>query len=83
VCGSPDHWAKKCPNRKEKLNLSRRIRTWRPTLEMELVGTVIYIMFFQCFNLPLGNLILVQMFILMLFYFFLQGCMGFIRDDEE
>jgi hypothetical protein len=30
------------------------------------VGTVIYPMFFQCFNLPLGGLILVQTFICVL-----------------
>jgi hypothetical protein len=37
----------------------------------ELVGTIIYPLFFQCFNLLLGGLILVQMFmcILMLLYF--------------
>jgi hypothetical protein len=37
------------------------------------VGTVIYLLFFQCFNLPLGDLILVQMFmcVLMLLYFLL------------
>jgi hypothetical protein len=49
--------------KEENLNLSRRLRTWLyPALEMELVGMVIYHMFFQCFNLPLGGLILVQMF---------------------
>jgi hypothetical protein len=46
--------------KEENLNLSKRLRTWLyPTLEVELVGMVIYLMFFQCFNLPLGGLILV------------------------
>jgi hypothetical protein len=46
--------------KEENLNLSRRLRTWLyPALEVELVGKVIYPMFFQCFNLPLGGLILV------------------------
>jgi hypothetical protein len=57
--------------KEENLNLSRRLRTWLyPALEMELVGMVIYPMFFQCFNLPLGGLILVQtlMCVLMLHY---------------
>jgi hypothetical protein len=57
--------------KEENLNLSRRLQTWLyPTLEMELVGTVIYPMFFQCFNLLLGGLILVQTFmcVLMLRY---------------
>jgi hypothetical protein len=44
--------------KEENLNLSRRLRTWLyPALEVELAGTVIYPMFFQCFNLPLGGLI--------------------------
>jgi hypothetical protein len=39
------------------------MRTWLyPALKVELVGTVIYPMLFQCFNLPLGDLILVQIF---------------------
>jgi hypothetical protein len=46
--------------REENLNLSRRLQTWLyPALEVELVGTIIYHMFFQCFNLLLGDLILV------------------------
>jgi hypothetical protein len=53
--------------KEENLNLSRRLRTWLyPALEVELVGTVIYPMFFQCFNLPLGGLILVQTFMCVL-----------------
>jgi hypothetical protein len=49
--------------KEENLNLSRRLRTWlHPALEVELVGTVIYPMFFQCFNLLLDGLILVQIF---------------------
>jgi hypothetical protein len=53
---------------KEKnLNLSRRLRTWLyPALEVKLVGMVIYPMFFQCFNLSLGDLILVQTFMCVL-----------------
>jgi hypothetical protein len=44
--------------KEENLNLSRRLRTWLyPALEVELAGTVIYPMLFQCFNLPLGGLI--------------------------
>jgi hypothetical protein len=57
--------------KEENLNLSKRLRTWLyTTLEVELVGMVIYPMFFQCFNLPFGGLILVQTFmcILMLRY---------------
>jgi hypothetical protein len=53
---------------KEKnLNLSKRLQTWLyPALEVELVGMVIYPLFFQCFNLPLGGLILVQTFMCVL-----------------
>jgi hypothetical protein len=49
VCGSHNHWAKKCPNQKEEnLNLSRRLQTWfYLALELELVCTVIYPMFFH------------------------------------
>jgi hypothetical protein len=57
--------------KEENLNPSRRLRTWLyPALEVELVGTVMYPMFFQCFNLLLGGLILEQMFVcvLMLHY---------------
>jgi hypothetical protein len=57
--------------KEENLNLSKRLRTWLyPALEVELVGLVIYPIFFQCFNLPLGDLILVQTFmcVLMLCY---------------
>jgi hypothetical protein len=51
----------------ENLNLSRRLRTWLyPALEVELVDTVIYPMFFQCFNLLLNGLILVQTFMCVL-----------------
>jgi hypothetical protein len=35
-------------------------------LEVELVGMIFYAMFFQCFNLSLGGLILVQTFICVL-----------------
>jgi hypothetical protein len=46
--------------KKENLNLSKRLQTWLYlALEVELVGMVIYPMFFQCFNLPLSGLILV------------------------
>jgi hypothetical protein len=46
--------------KEENLNLSRRLQTWLyPALEVELVGTIFYLLFFQCFNLPLGGLILV------------------------
>jgi hypothetical protein len=57
--------------KEENLNLSRKLRTWLyPALEVELVGMVIYPMFFQYFNLRLGGLILVQTFmcVLMLDY---------------
>jgi hypothetical protein len=37
---------------------------------VELAGTVIYPMFFQCFNLILGGLILVQTFICILMTMF-------------
>jgi hypothetical protein len=37
---------------------------------VELAGTVIYPMFFQCFNLLLGGLILVQTFICILMTMF-------------
>jgi hypothetical protein len=47
--------------KEENINLSERLRTWLyPALEVELVGMIIYPMFFQCFNLPLGGLILVK-----------------------
>jgi hypothetical protein len=53
--------------KEENLNLRRRLRTWLyPALEMELVGMVINPIFFQCFNLPLGGLILVQTFLCVL-----------------
>jgi hypothetical protein len=53
--------------KEENINLSERLRTWLyPALEVELVGTIIYPMFFQCFNLPLGGLILVQTFMCVL-----------------
>jgi hypothetical protein len=55
--------------KEENPNLSRRLRTWLyPVLEMELLGTVIYLIFFHCFNLPLGGLILVQTFICVLMF---------------
>jgi hypothetical protein len=57
--------------KEENLNLSKRLRVWLyPALEVELVGMVIYPIFFQCFNLPFGGLILVQTFmcVLMLRY---------------
>jgi hypothetical protein len=60
--------------KEENLNLSRRLQTWLyPALEVELVGMIIYHMFFQCFNLLLGGLILVQIFmcVLMHLYFLL------------
>jgi hypothetical protein len=59
--------------KEEDLNLSRRLQTWLyPALEVELVGTIIYPMLFQCSNLLFGGLILVQMFmcVLMSLYFF-------------
>jgi hypothetical protein len=62
--------------KEENLNLSRRLRTWLyPALKVELVGMVIYPMFFQCFNLSLGGLILVQTFmcVLMLRYSLLNN----------
>jgi hypothetical protein len=53
--------------KEEKLNLSRRLKIWLyPALEVELVGTVIYPIFFQCFSLLLGGLILVQAFMCVL-----------------
>jgi hypothetical protein len=67
--------------KEENLNLSRRLRTWLyPALEMELVGTVIYPMFFQCFNLPPSGLILVQTFmcVLMLRYSLLTRSLGIL-----
>jgi hypothetical protein len=51
----------------ENLNLNRRLQTWLyPALEVKLVGKVIYPMFFQCFNLLLHGLILVQKFMCVL-----------------
>jgi hypothetical protein len=44
--------------KEENINMRRRLRTWWLELEMELVGILIYPSFFQCFNLPLGGLIL-------------------------
>jgi hypothetical protein len=67
--------------KEENINLSRRLRTWLfPALEIELVGTVIYPMFFQCFNLSLGDLILVQTFmcVLMLRYSLLARSPGIL-----
>jgi hypothetical protein len=67
--------------KEENLNMSRRLRTWLyPALEVELVGMVIYHMFFQCFNLPLGGLILVQIFmcVLMLHYSLLTTSPGIL-----
>jgi hypothetical protein len=67
--------------KEENINMSRRLRTWLyPTLEVELVGMVIYHMFFQCFNLPLGGLILVQIFmcVLMLHYSLLTKSPGIL-----
>jgi hypothetical protein len=57
--------------KEENLNLSKRLQTWLYlALEVELVGMVIYPMLFLYFNLPLGDLILVQTFmcVLMLRY---------------
>jgi hypothetical protein len=68
-------------SKEENLNLSRRLRTWLyPALEVELMCTVIYPMFFKCFNLPLGGLILVQTFIcvLMLRYSLLTRSPGIL-----
>jgi hypothetical protein len=67
--------------KEENLNLSRRFRTWLyPALEVELMGMVIYPMFFQCFNLPLDGLILVQTFmcVLMLRYSLLTRSTGIL-----
>jgi hypothetical protein len=67
--------------KEENLNLIRRLRTWLyPALEVELLGMVIYPMFFQCFNLPLGGLILVQTFmcVLMLRYSLLSRSLGIL-----
>jgi hypothetical protein len=52
---------------------------------MELVGTVICLQLFQCFNLPLGGLVMVQMLmcILMLLYFLLTRSPRFICGDRE
>jgi hypothetical protein len=53
--------------KKENLNLSRRLQTWLYlALEVELVGMVIYLILFQCFNLPLDGLILMQTFMCVL-----------------
>jgi hypothetical protein len=55
--------------KKENLNLGRIVQTWMYlALEVEQVGTVIYPMFFQCFNLLLGGLILVQMSICVMMF---------------
>jgi hypothetical protein len=55
--------------KEENINLSRRLRTWLyPASKVELVGTVIYPMFFQYFDLLLGGLILVQMFMCVLMF---------------
>jgi hypothetical protein len=65
----------------ENINLSKRLQTWLyPALEMKLVGTIIYPLFFQCFNLPLGGLIMVQMFmcVLVLSYSFLTKSPGIL-----
>jgi hypothetical protein len=65
----------------ENINLRRRLQTWLyPALEMKLVGTIIYPLFFQCFNLPLGGLIMVQMFmcVLVLSYSFLTKSPGIL-----
>jgi hypothetical protein len=67
--------------KEENLNLSRRLRTWLyPALEVELVGTVIYPMFFQCFNLPHYSFILVQTFmcVLMIRYSLLTRSPGIL-----
>jgi hypothetical protein len=67
--------------KEENPNLSRRLRTWLyPALEVELVGMIIYPMLFQCFNLPLGVLILMQMFmcVLMLRYSLLTRSSGIL-----
>jgi hypothetical protein len=65
----------------ENLNLSKILGTWLyPALEMELVGSVIYPMFFQCFNLPRGGMILMQTFmcVLMLCYSLLTRSPGIL-----
>jgi hypothetical protein len=70
VCGSPNHWAKKCPNRK-----GRKHQTEQKTANMVVSNSgggtsgynnLPYV--FQCFNLPLGGLILVQMFMCVLMF---------------
>jgi hypothetical protein len=53
--------------KEDNLNLSRRLKAWLYlTLEIKLVGTVIYHMFFQYFNIPFDGLILMQTFIYVL-----------------
>jgi hypothetical protein len=68
VCGSFDHWVKKCPNYK-----GRKYQPEQKTTNMVVsssgggtsrYGNLPYI--FQCFNLPLGGLILVQIFMCIL-----------------
>jgi hypothetical protein len=76
MCDSSDHWAKKCPNHK-----GRKLQPEQKIVNMVTNagdGTICYSnlpSIFQCFNLPLGGLILVQMFmcVLMLLYSLLIG----------
>jgi hypothetical protein len=67
------------------LDLSRRLRIRSPWLEWKPVGIILYLQFFQYFNLLVGGLILVQMFmcVLMLPCFFLPDHSGFYRDDGQ
>jgi hypothetical protein len=68
VCGSPDHWAKKCPNRKVRKPQPKQ-KTVNMVVSSSGGGTSGYgnlSSVFQCFNLPLGGLILVQMFMCVL-----------------
>jgi hypothetical protein len=55
------------------LHLSRRLRTRSPWLERKPAGIILYLRFFQYFNLLVGGLIPVQMFmcVLILSYFLL------------
>jgi hypothetical protein len=73
VCGSPDHWVKKCPNCK-----GRNPQPEQKTVDMVVsssrggtseYGNLPYVL--QYFHLVLGGLILIQMFmcVLMPLYF--------------
>jgi hypothetical protein len=75
VCGSTDHWASTCPNRKfkqeKKPAKEKKQQTWLlARLQKEHQGMVIfYLLFFQCVNPLSGGMALVLTFMCVQIFF--------------